>query len=172
MKKWLCFVLAMVMLFAFFGCKKKDEKTPAPNSSVASYIGTWIGNDHDGENVVHYLIFDENGYWNVYMNATTLARAIRQMSDRYVSFKVTFTGESPRNNSDHTGCFYEYVSNSDDATYSDVYSINEDGCLVAKDNAELSFEKYSTHTGTPNEEMENEARDLFDRAWNVAHSEE
>ena len=58
-KKMMCLVLALLMAVCTFGCGKSNNENP---NQPASYIGTWKGSDHDGEKVVHYLIFDEDGY--------------------------------------------------------------------------------------------------------------
>ena len=81
----MCLALALLMAVCIFGCGKSNNET---SNQPASYIGTWKGSDHDGEKVVHYLIFDEDGYWNIYMNHTSLVKAIRQLPEQLVSFKI------------------------------------------------------------------------------------
>ena len=173
-KKCLCLLLAVLMAFCLFGCKK-DEKNVKMNKEEAKapvteqdsvvdltpYYGTWKGSDHDGEKVVHYLIFDENGYWNVYMNYVPLLKAIEQMPNMYVSFKV-FREE--RQNSDHTGCYYRYIENTDAASYADLFTISEDGKLFAKDLEDVIFTFESSDCGEPSDKIAAEARGLFDQA--------
>ena len=174
LSKWISLVLALVLAVSLVGCGKKssDKKQPAKKTEavskvdMSSYIGTWKGSDHDGEDVVHYLIFGKDGYWHVYMNHATLKKAIKQLPDRYVSFKVTFTMEDARNNSDHTGCFYEYVEYD-----ADDFSFDKDGKVVSKSIENVLFEKVSEKTGEPEESIVEQAQDLFIRARKDAMEE-
>lgn len=164
MNKWLklvCLLLAMVLMLSLFGCGKKDKK--AATIDVSPYLGTWQGSDHDGENVVHYLIFDANGYWNVYMRYSTLTRAIQQLPNQLVSFKVFRELQQ----SSHTGCYYEYVVGTD---YVNSFRIGEDGMMYSDDYEDIKFLKLYDDYGEPNEIVEGEARDLFDRALMQVHS--
>ena len=156
--RWICLILVVVLMLSTIGCKKKSQqKSPVPVVNTEKFIGTWQGSDHDGEKVVHYLIFDDNGYWNILMNYPTLTRAIKQKAEQLVSFAVFCELQ----NSQHTGCFYEYV---DDAGFAENFYINEDGCLVNAENDEVVFTRISTEYGEPTEAMRQEAADLFDRA--------
>lgn len=166
MTKLLCCLLAVIMLLALCGCGENEGEQVDNTEAKAKYVGTWQGSDHDGENVVHYLIFDNEGYWNVYMNITTLTRAIKQLPDQLVSFK-TFREVQ---NSDHTGCFFEYVKDADGVDYTECFSIDEEGQLTKNEETDVYFTKFSTHTGEPDETMIGEARDLFDRARESALS--
>lgn len=163
--KLLCLLLVLVMLSALFGCGKHDKNRPDGDDAqdIQPYIGTWKAADHDGENIVHYLIFDENGYWNVFMNYEPLLRAIKQLPEQLVSFKVFCAVQK----SGHTGCYYEYVEN---ASFAKEFLINEDGVLFSKEDETLLYEKVSTHSGEPSADVIAEARDLFDRALVEAHS--
>lgn len=155
-KKMMCLALALLMAVCIFGCGKSNNETPKP----ASYIGTWKGSDHDGKNVVHYLIFDEDGYWNIYMNHTSLVKAIRQLPEQLVSFKIF----RKLQNSGQTGCHFEYVKNTEDSHYEGLYFFDDMGNLVVKDNEHLHFTFVSDYVGEPNDTMVEESRDLFDRA--------
>ena len=159
LKKFVCLAMAVLMLFSIAACgkDKKNAKDEDPQKFEA-YIGTWQSSDHDGENVVSYLIFDEGGYWKVHMNYAPLVRAIRQLPEQLVSFSVF----RKLQNSNHTGCFYEYIEN-DGVDYTDIFSIDEEGYLVGSD-ADVQFSKVSTHSGEPSDEVVEQARDLFDRA--------
>lgn len=150
-------MLVVVLMLPAVGCKKNKQQSPVPVVNTDEFIGTWQGSDHDGEKVVHYLIFDDNGYWNVLMNYPTLTRAIKQKSEQLVSFAVFCELQ----NSQHTGCYYEYV---DDAAYTEDFYINGDGCLVNVENEEVVYTQISTDFGEPTEAMRKEAADLFDRA--------
>lgn len=169
--KVICLALAAVLVtVSFAGCGDKKKSSGKGNDKVADntvtataddnvdvdLIGTWKGSDHDGENIVHYLVFDENGYWNVYMNYTPLVRAIRQLPGQLVSFKKFCDLQ----NSDHTKCNYEYV---EDSTFAG-FSLNEDGQLVYDELDDVYFTKISDQVGTPGEDVAAQARDLFDRA--------
>ena len=170
--KCICLLLAIVLVtVAFSGCGRKEEESSPISSNNAtsdagnaedavSLIGTWQGSDHDGENIVHYLIIDEKGYWNVYMNQATLVRAIRQLPKQLVSFKKF----RELQNSDHTGCFYEYVESK---SYADQFSIDEDGNLTAKFASDVVF-SVSEKTY---ENVMAEAADIFENAQTVALSE-
>lgn len=159
-KKMSCLVLALLLAVCLFGCGKKDGgQTDAPVDS-SSYVGTWKGSDHDGENVVHYLIFDADGYWNVYMNYETLTKAIKQLPDQLVSFKIFRQIQ----NSGQTGCHFEYVKNEGESRCFDLFSFDDDGNLAAKDNADVTFVRVSDYAGEPDATMVAESRDLFDRA--------
>ena len=173
--KWTCLLLVIVLVaISFVGCGKKEASsasdgnyatTDAENAEkAASLIGTWQGSDHDGENIVRYLIIDEKGYWNICMNYATLEKAIKQMPDRYKSFPVTFTIDEPRNNSDHTGCFYEYVEGD---SYVDQFSIDEDGNLTAKFASDVTFSQCTKSF----EEVNDEAKDVFLTAQGVVLGE-
>lgn len=160
MAKILCFVLAMAMALSLCACGESNGGEKTDNAQDKErYIGTWKGSDHDGENVVHYLIFDEDGYWNVYMNYKSLVKAIRQLPEQLVSFKIF----RQLQNSDQTGCRFEYIKNDGDSHYVDAFSIY-DGHLVAKDNEDVLFTLISDYTGEPDETMIAESGDLFDRA--------
>lgn len=173
-KKWISLALTLLLVVSMVGCGKEpsDKKQPVKKTEavskvdMSSYIGTWKGSDHDGENVVHYLIFDKDGYWRVYMNYDTLKKAIKQLPDRYVSFKVTFAMEDARNNSDHTGCVYEYVKYD-----ADEFSLDKDGKVVSKSMTNVLFEKVSEKTGEPEENIVEQAQDLFIRARKEALEE-
>ncbi|MBQ3259167.1 MAG: hypothetical protein IJA68_01455 [Clostridia bacterium] len=158
-KRVLCLFLAWALTLCLFGCGNGGNDRDIGTDDIASYIGTWKGSDHDGENVVHYLIFDEDGYWNVYMNYKSLVKAIRQLPEQLVSFKIF----RQLQNSDQTGCHFEYVKNDGDSHYVDAFSIS-DGHLVAKDNEDVLFTLISDYTGEPDETMIAESGDLFDRA--------
>lgn len=171
-KRVLSLLLAVTMVFMFVGCGKDDTKSPTSSSSkdeeeealdVDALIGTWRGSDHDGESVVHYLIFDENGYWNIYMNYSTLLRAIKQKSDQLVSFTVFLKLQ----NSDHTGCFYEYV---EDSSFTKQFVMDEDGNLMFATDEDVLFTQVSAASGEPSEEVVAQARDLFDKALVEANS--
>ena len=157
-KKMMCLVLALLMTVCVFGCGK-GQSNDASKQPV-SYIGTWKGSDHDGEKVVHYLIFDEDGYWNIYMNHTSLVKAIRQLPEQLVSFKIF----RKLQNSGQTGCHFEYVKNTDDSHYESLYFFDDMGNLVMKDNENLQFTFVSDYVGEPNDTIVEESRDLFDRA--------
>lgn len=159
LKKMMCLVLASILVVCLFGCGKTDNNPSKETDDSASYIGTWKGSDHDGENVVHYLIFDENGYWNVYMNYKSLVKAIGQLPEQLVSFKVFRQIQ----NSGQTGCHFEYVKNDGDSHYANAFAIVNEH-LVAKDNENVQFTLVSDYTGEPDETMTAESRDLFDRA--------
>ena len=165
MKKIVCLALALLMLLSLVACGKnnKNKRVEDPQKFEA-YIGTWQGSDHDGENVVSYLVFDEGGYWKVYMDYAPLVRAIRQLPDQLVSFSVF----RKLQNSNHTGCYYEYIAN-DGLDYTDMFELDEEGNLVGSD-ADVKFSKVSTHSGEPSDEVVEQARDLFDRALIEANS--
>ena len=158
MKKSLCLVLALLIATCVFGCGQDNAKEAEP-ADLSAYFGTWQGSDHDEENVVHYLIFDNDGYWKISMNYTPLVRAIKQLPDQLVSFKIFCQLQ----NSGQTKCFYEYIKN-DGITYDDYYTIGEDGKMTESGNAEVTYTKISTHTGEPNGTIVAQAQDLFDRA--------
>lgn len=159
--KCICLLLAVVMMLSLFGCGKKDKKKTKP-VNVEPYIGTWQASDHDGENVVHYLIFDSNGYWNVYMTYSPLLKAIKQLPKQLVSFKVFCEVQK----SEHTGCYYEYAAGVD---FVKEFYVDNDGKLHSTSDDEIVFTKISDDAGKPNDKVVSEARDLFDRALVEAH---
>ena len=165
LSKWISLALVMVLLLSLFGCGKKasPNKNNAASVDLEPYIGTWRASNHNGERVVHYIIFDENGYWNVYMNYTTLLKAIKQLPNQLVSFKKFCELQ----NSDHTGCYYEYV---EDSNYTDIFYIEEDGRMLSTEMDKVFLQKVSEHSGEPDADVVAEARDLFDRALVEAHS--
>ena len=158
MKKWLCVLLALMMAVCLFGCGEDDKKNEEP-ADVSAYLGTWQGSDHDEENVVHYLIFDNDGYWKVSMNYTPLVRAIKQLPDQLVSFKIFCQLQK----SGQTKCFYEYIENGDNS-YADYYTIGEDGKMTENGIDGVHYTKVSAHTGEPDSTIVAQAQDLFDRA--------
>lgn len=175
--KWIALLLVMALMLSVIGCGKnkdgKDEeavKTPttqsadeeSPETEKPFYIGTWQGSDHDTENVVHYLICDKDGYWHIYMNHETLKRAIKQLPNQLVSFTIF----RKLQNSDHTGCFYEYVE-----CTGEEFSINEDGNIVLQSLEDVVFTKVSDEIGEPNDRITAQAKDLFDRAREEALAE-
>ncbi len=165
----LCLVLAMLMLVSLVGCGKGKSYKKNPLSTqqkLQQYTGTWRGSDHDGENVVHYLVFDEEGYWNIYMNFQSLTTAVKQLPDQLVSFKI-FT---QLQKSGQTGCYYEYVKNEGNINYADYFIIDEDGRLAESDKSDVHFTRISDESGAPAESIVNEARSLFDRAREKALS--
>lgn len=164
LKKWISLALVAVLLLSLCACGKNENKAQeGDNKAVVDtepYIGTWRASDHNGEDVVHYLIFDEKGYWNIYMNYSTLLRAIRQLPDQLVSFKMFCELQKSK----HTGCYYEYV---EDIAFTDDFSIGENSRLTAPTSIAVEgvfFTKISTHSGDPDSKVVAEARDLFDRA--------
>lgn len=165
--RWICLALVTMLLLSVCGCSKDGQpsanKGAKPAVDTEPYIGTWQGTDHDGENVVHYLIFDEKGYWNVYMNYSTLLRAIKQLPDQLVSFKVFCELQK----SNHTGCHYEYV---EDIEFTEDFAIDASGKMTAVASEDVSFTKVTTHSGEPSSAVVAEARDLFDRALVDANS--
>ena len=157
-----CLLLAMVLMLSLFGCGKKTHKGLKP-VDVEPYLGTWQANDHNHHSIVHYLIFDSNGYWNIYMNYDTLVRAIKQLPEQLVSFKVFRELQK----SDHTGCYYEYVAG---VEFTDEFEVDEKGFLSSSKMEGILFTKVSDDFGEPNAQVVAEARDLFDRALMEAHS--
>ena len=91
------------------------------------------------------------------MNYNTLKRAIQQLPDQLVSFKIF----RELQNSDHTGCYYEYVVDSD---YTSEFYMGDDGRLRSTGAEELIYVKLYPDSGEPNDVVFSEARDLFDRA--------
>lgn len=165
----LCFVLAVLMLVSAIGCGKKKTYKKDPLSTqqkLQQYVGTWQGSDHDGENVVHYLVFDEEGYWNIYMDLKPLTTAIKQLPDQLVSFKI-FT---QLQKSGQTGCHYEYIKNDGNINYADYFTIDKDGRLAESGTSEVYFTRISEESGAPAESIVSEARDLFDLAREKALS--
>jgi uncharacterized lipoprotein YehR (DUF1307 family) len=161
--KLISFILAMVLLLSLFGCGKKAPNKGAKPVDMAPYLGTWQGSDHTGEDVVHYLIFDSNGYWKVYMNYDTLLPAIQQLPEQLVSFKVFCALQK----SSHTGCYYEYV---EDKEFTADFYIDADDRLRSVEDDSIMFVKLYKDSGEPNANVVAEARDLFDRALVAAHS--
>ena len=161
MMKLLCLVMAVLMALSLCACGGQDGSNKEDNSQEKEkYIGTWKGSDHDGENIVHYLIFDGDGYWKVYMNYTTLVRAIKQLPDQLVSFKIFCQLQ----NSGQTGCYYEYAPNGEDVDFTDMYTVNEDGLMTEVGIEGVTYTKMSTYSGEPDETIVAESADLFDRA--------
>ena len=167
-KKILCLIMALLLAGCLFGCGKKDSNSSHDANGDRSYIGTWKGSDHDGKEVVHYLIFDENGYWNVYMNHKSLTKAIKQLPEQLVSFKIFRMIQ----NSGQTGCHFEYVKNEEGSHYEDVFSFNDEGKLVMQNAESVQYVLLSDYVGEPDEAMVEECRDLFDRARAEALSKE
>ena len=167
--KWISLLLAVVLVFALAGCgkdespkKESTKTTSAAKPDMSSYIGTWQGSDHDGENVVHYLICGEDGYWHVYMNRATLKRAVKQLPNQLVSFSVFCKVQ----NSDHTGCYYEYVKYN-----GDEFSKDKDGNVIFKSMENVLFTKVSKAAGEPDDKIVEQAKDLFDCAREEALAE-
>ena len=163
--KALCFLLAMILVLSLCACGEENGEKNDNSEAREDYIGTWKGSDHDGENVVHYLIFDNDGYWKVYLDYTPLVRAIKQLPDQLVSFKVFCQLQ----NSGQTKCYYEYVENGD-VDYTVTFTLDADGKLKENVETEVVFTKISTHSGEPDETVVQEARELFDRAREEALS--
>ena len=162
--RWICALVALVMLLSVSACKKQDLPDSVKDSKT--YIGTWRGSDHNEDKVVHYLIIDEKGYWNVYMNYTTLVRAIKEMPEQLVSFKI-FTKVQ---NSKLTGCYYEYVEFAAGEMANDVFVMNEETALSLKADDNVQYTKVSDEIGEPGADIVEEARDLFDNAREEALS--
>ncbi len=163
--KMLCFLLAMILMLSLGACGEANGEKPDNSEAREDYIGTWKGSDHDGENVVHYLVFDNDGYWKVYLDYAPLVRAIKQLPDQLVSFKVFCRLQ----NSGQTKCYYEYVENGD-LDYTTAFTLDADGKLKENIETEVVFTKISTHSGEPDETVVQEARELFDRAREEALS--
>ena len=164
--KWICLLLVTVLVLSVCGCHKEGASSADESKETVDlepYIGTWRASDHDGENVVHYLIFDEKGYWNVYMNFATLSRAIKQLPEQLVSFKVFCELQK----SNHTGCHYEYV---EDIAFAEEFTIDKNGQLSGNGKDDVLFTKISVHSGEPSSDVVEEASDLFDRARENAFS--
>ena len=157
LKKLLCIVLALLTSVCLLGCGEKESQEE-PNTASA-YLGTWQGSDHDEENVVHYLVFDNDGYWKISMNYAPLVRAIKQLPEQLVSFKIFCQLQ----NSGQTKCFYEYVKNGD-GSYVDSFTISEDGKMTENSSSAVTYTMVSSHAGEPDETVVAQARDLFDRA--------
>lgn len=160
LKKILCLTMALLLTFSLFGCGEKDSNPSDEVIEKPSYIGTWKGSDHDGKEVVHYLIFDDDGYWNVYLNYKSLTKAIKQLPEQLVSFKIFRKIQ----NSGQTGCHFEYVKNDEGSHYEDVFSFNDEGKLVMQNAENVQYVLLSDYVGEPDEAMVEECRDLFDRA--------
>ena len=165
--KSICWLLVCALALSLCACGKTQQSASGQSDHAVTdtkhYVGTWRGSDHDGENVVHYLIFDENGYWNVYMNYGTLLRAIKQLPGQLVSFKKFCELQKSK----HTGCYYEYV---EDIAYTEEFVIDANDRMTAVTSEDVFFTKISTHSGDPDSNVVAQARDLFDRALVEANS--
>lgn len=165
--KSICWLLVCVLMLSLCACGKTGQDHSGDSSKTTvdtkPYVGTWRASDHDEENVVHYLIFDEMGYWNVYMNYSSLLRAIKQLPGQLVSFKKFCELQKSK----HTGCYYEYV---EDMEFAEDFTIDATGKMTAAALEGIFFTKISTHSGEPDTHIVSQARDLFDRALVEAHS--
>ena len=143
-------ILLIVVLIAtlFVGCKKSDK---------TKYFGTWTKNN--GSDMVSCMIFDENGYWEIFVDYQGLLNGMKQKPDAFSTFEDFIDGNTL---SGVTHCTFKYVSNSD---YADIYEIDESGKLSFKDGSSITpYTKFSDNTGYPEDAIIEKVKAIFDRA--------
>lgn len=130
-RKLICVLLCIGILSSVFmtGCGQKGEN---------KYIGTWRA-DTVGT-ILNYLVFDENGYWEVFIIEQGLAYGMSENPDVFTSFDdfvdgATFPGI--------TDCRIEYHAG---AGYTDSFTITEDNRMINAVGTE--YRKVSDHSGS------------------------
>lgn len=158
MKKMKTFIgimlVAILLAGVFAGCEKNAD---ADNTQ---YLGTWVCKT--SSDTVQYLIFDEEGYWSVFIDYTSLLNGMRQRPELFSTFEHFIDGNIYAGISN---CQFEYIRDNEYTKYTEKYVINESGKLDVKNSSGLSpYTKFSDNTGYPEDAILKEAKAIFDRA--------
>ncbi len=155
-KSLLCIFLVVTLIGTLFvGCNKQSK---------SEYLGTW--KTSTGADAINYLIFDENGYWQVRLDYTPLRQAISDKPDLFTTFEHFIDGNVYPG---LTYCEFEYVENTEYNNYTDTYVIDENGKLGYKDAIfPVYYTKQSDNTGYPSDAILAEAKAIFDKAMAAA----
>jgi len=149
-------IMLVVVLLAsvFIGCKKNAE----PDKT--GYLGTWTCKTNS--DTVQYLIFDEKGYWSIFIDYKSLLNGMQQRPELFTTFEHFIDGNVYPGISH---CTFSYTEDTDYIKYTDTYVIDENEKLDITDGTGLfSYTKHSDHTGYPEDAILNEAKEIFDRA--------
>lgn len=153
MKKALSLLLVVILLATLFTSCSGNEET-----NKANYLGTWVRRSSTG-NIFSCVIFDENGYWEIFMDHSGLSYGISQKPELFTTFEHFIDGNV---NSDITYCDFEYHENSD---YTKQFRMDDSGNLYPNaGTGDWYYTKYSDHTGYPEDAILKEAKAIFDRA--------
>ena len=151
-------ILLVAVLFAglLAGCYCTNLFKP----DKTAYYGTWASVDNElyGDSPeIHYLIFDENGYWLVYIYYITMLNC---MKGGLMPCDVDLFLNTDRTTETY-GCQFTYFERTD---YTDRFEIDANGNLYEKVDPTDLYTKYSENTGYPEDAIIEECRELFERA--------
>ena len=149
-------ILLVIVITATMMCGCESE----PDTS--EYHGTWVRSlDRD---LVNCLIFDENGYWDIFIDYRGILYGMRERPELFSTFDHFIDGHTYGG---ITGCSFKYIANTDYSNYTDTYEIDENGKLdFIGSTGAFPYERYSYHTGYPEDAILTQCRDIFNRALN------
>ena len=153
-------ILLVAVLFAglLAGCCCTNLFKP----DKTAYYGTWASVDNElyGDSPeIHYLIFDENGYWLVYIYYITMLNC---MKGGLMPCDVDLFLNTDRTTETY-GCQFTYFEY-EYTDYTERYEIDDNGNLYEKVDPTDLYTKYSANTGYPEDAIIEECRALFERA--------
>jgi len=148
-------MLVVILLTGVFtGCETNT------GADKTKYLGTWMCKT--SSDTAQYLIFDENGYWSVFIDYRSLLNGMQQRPELFSTFEHFIDGNTY---SGISNCTFEYTKDNDYVKYTEKYVINENGTLDFEGSTGLfPYTKYSDNTGYPEDAILKEAKEIFDRA--------
>ena len=154
-KSWIGIMLVAVLIAGVFcGCEKST------GTDKTRYLGTWTCNT--SSDTAEYLIFDENGYWSIFIDYRSLLNGMQQRPELFSTFEHFIDGNVY---SGISKCTFKYIKDTDSQKYTEEYVIDENGNLDFIGSTGLfPYKKYSDNTGYPEEAILKEAKKIFDRA--------
>ncbi len=146
-------VFTLVLSLSACGNSEKDE-------SKNNLLGTWIQETSD--NIIDCKIFDENGYWEIFVNYQGLHNAMKNRPELFVDFQDFLNGKTYNG---ITGCTFEYHKNTEYSNYIDEYEINSEGMLVLKSDQNLvQYKRFSENSGYPEDSIIEQVKKIYDNA--------
>ena len=147
-------LIALLLFGVFAGCENN------PDAGKSKYLGTWVCKT--SSDTVQYLVFDENGYWDIFIDYKSLLNGMQQRPELFSTFEHFIDGNTY---SGVTHCSFKYTKNNEYVKYTEKYVIDENGNLDFEGSTGLfPYKKFSDNTGYPEEIILKEAKEIFDRA--------
>ncbi len=155
--KFLAALTAFILVLSLSACGNSHKE-----GSKNDLLGTWVQESSD--TTIDYIIFDENGYWEIFVNYYGLRNAMQDRPELFEDFQDFLDGNTYNG---ITGCTIEYNQNMKNNNYIDKYEINSEGFLVLKSDQNLvQYKRLSDNLEYPEKTIVDEIKKMYDRAAN------